>query len=61
MVNRVKDYRLKKGLSQKELAFLVKISKSHLGRIEKGEGSPSLKTAVRIAKALDCTLDDLFF
>ncbi|MBS4173516.1 helix-turn-helix transcriptional regulator [Bacillus sp. FJAT-49736] len=61
MVNRIKDYRTRNGISPKELAKLVDISVSHLRKIERGEGTPSLKLAVRIAKALGCTLDDLFF
>lgn len=61
MVNRIKDFRTGKGFTPKEFAEIVNISVSHLRKIEKGEGTPSLKLAVRIAKALDCTLDDLFF
>lgn len=61
MVNNIKDFRTKKGLSVKEFAEKANVSVSHLRKIEKGEGTPSLKLAVRIAKALDCTLDDLFF
>lgn len=61
MVNKIRDYRTKKGLTPKEFAQIVDISVSHLRKIEKGQGTPSLKLAVRIAKALDCTLDDLFF
>lgn len=61
MVNRVKDFRSRRGITQKELALLAKIYHSHLKKIERGEGTPSLKVAVRIAKVLDCSLDDLFF
>ncbi|PKR85055.1 transcriptional regulator [Heyndrickxia camelliae] len=61
MVNNIRDYRIKKGLSPKEFAERVNISLSHLRKIERGAGTPSLKLAVRIAKELDCKLDDLFF
>lgn len=61
MVNNIKDFRIRRGLSHKEFAEKLNISESHLRKIEKGVGTPSLKLAVRIAKALDCSLDDLFF
>ncbi|GIN38423.1 helix-turn-helix transcriptional regulator [Bacillus sp. Gen3] len=61
MVNKIKNFRTKKGFTTKEFAEKVNISVSHLRKIERGEGTPSLKLAVRIAKELDCTLDDLFF
>lgn len=61
MVNNIKGIRENKGISQEELAELLKISVGHLNRVERGKRSPSLKLAVRIAKTLDCTLDELFF
>lgn len=61
MVNKINDFRLKKGYTQQELADLLKISLGHLSKIERGDRDPSLKLAVRIAKVLDCKLDDLFF
>ncbi|WP_258831489.1 helix-turn-helix transcriptional regulator [Peribacillus frigoritolerans] len=61
MVNNIKDFRTRRGLSHKEFAEKLNISVSHLRKIENGVGTPSLKLAVRIAKALDCSLDDLFF
>ncbi|MED4399844.1 helix-turn-helix transcriptional regulator [Metabacillus fastidiosus] len=61
MVNKIKDFREQRDLKLKELAEKVDITAGYLRKIEKGEGTPSLKLAVRIAKVLDCTLDDLFF
>ena len=61
MANRVKKFRLKQGLTQEELAAKLKISPGYLSKVERGEVDPSLKLAVRIAKSLRCTLNDLFF
>lgn len=61
MVNKIAEYRLKKGLKQKELATLLKISVTHLNKIERGKRDFSVKLAVRIAKTLDCSLNDIFF
>lgn len=61
MINRIRKFREKRHFTQEELAYKVKISTGYLSKIERGEVDPSLKVAVRIAKALDCTLNDLFF
>jgi putative transcriptional regulator len=61
LVNKIKEYRKNRGYNIKEFAQKVGISESHLRKIERGVGSPSLKVAVRIAKELKCKLDDLFF
>ncbi len=61
MVNKIQEFREEKGYTQKQLAELLKISENYLNKIERGKRTPSLKLAVRIAKLLDCTLNDLFF
>lgn len=61
MVNKVSEIRHNKGISQKELAQVLNISVNYLNKIERGKRDPSLKLAVRIAKLLDCTLNDIFF
>jgi len=58
--DRVRELRLAKGLSQEELAFRVKIHRTYIGGIERGERNPSLKNIAAIAKALDVTLPELF-
>lgn len=61
MENRVKAVRVATGMSQKELAATVGVTRQTLSLIEKGEYNPTLKLAVGIAKALDTTLDALFW
>lgn len=61
MVNFIKEKRTELGLSQTELADRLKISMSHLNKIERGKRVPSMRLAVRIAKELDCTLSEIFF
>jgi putative transcriptional regulator len=53
--------RVEKGLSQQELADLVEASRQTIGLIEKGKYNPSLNLCISIAKALDRTLNDLFW
>lgn len=46
-------------LSQENLAYRAKIDRTHMGHIERGNVSPSLKTINQIALALGITLNDL--
>lgn len=50
-----------KGLTQSELAKKANISRPLIANIERGYASPSLKNAYKIAKALDSTIDEIFF
>lgn len=58
---RLKLARVEKGLSQQELADLVDATRQTIGLIEKGAYNPSLNLCIRIAKALNKTLNDLFW
>jgi transcriptional regulator with XRE-family HTH domain len=51
--------RIKKGLSQEELANDADIPINQVGRIERGEVNPSLSTINSLAKALDVRLYEL--
>lgn len=61
MVNRVKQARVEKSLTQSELASLIDVTRQTIGLIEKGQYNPSLKLCIDLAKALDKTLDELFW
>lgn len=48
------------GLSQQKLAELAGVKQSVISDIERGHiKSPRLETAIALAKALNCKLDDL--
>lgn len=53
--------RIEKNLTQQELADIVDVTRQTIGLIEKGGYNPTLSLCVRIAKALDKTLDQLFW
>jgi putative transcriptional regulator len=59
--NRVAIERAKKGWNQEQLSKAAKVSRPMISNIERGEATPSLKNAYRIAKALDSTIDEIFF
>ena len=56
---RVRQLRLQKKLTQEQLAERADISTSFLGHIERGSRKLSLDSFCRIARALDCTANDL--
>jgi putative transcriptional regulator len=58
---RLKLARIEKELSQQDLADRVDVTRQTIGLIEKGNYNPTLNLCIRIAKALDRTLDQLFW
>lgn len=58
---KLKLARVEKELSQQELADLVDATRQTIGLIEKGKYNPSLNLCIKIAKALNKTLDQLFW
>ncbi len=58
--NRMKEIRMKKGISAGELARKVELSERYVRFIENGDKTPSLKTAEKIAKVLEETVDGIF-
>lgn len=49
---RIRDQRLRLGLSQDEVAHLAGMNVSNYGKIERGVGNPVLHTIVRLAVVL---------
>ncbi len=60
MKNKIKDLRLKYGLTQEELAQKVGVRRETIVFLEQGKYNPSLKLAHDVAKALKIKIDDLF-
>jgi putative transcriptional regulator len=58
---RLKSARAAKDLSQKALADMVDVTRQTINAIEMGEYNPSIKLCISICKALDKTLNDLFW
>ncbi|WP_440962408.1 helix-turn-helix transcriptional regulator [Paenibacillus nitricinens] len=53
--------RVGKDLSQEQLAELVGVTRQTIGLIEAGNYNPTLKLCLAICKALDRSLDDIFW
>lgn len=58
--SKIKEYRIKKGWSQKELAFQLDLSQQDIFRIEHGHVNTGIFKLYEIATALDISLVDLF-
>lgn len=60
VLSTVRNRRVATGLSQTELAARVGVSRQALSAIEAGRQVPSTGLALQLARALCCTVDDLF-
>ncbi len=60
-VSKIKVARVEQRLTQQELAQKVNVTRQTIGLIEAGKYNPSLKLCLQICKALNKTLDDLFW
>ena len=58
---RLKSARAALDMSQQQLADAVGVSRQTINAIEKGDYNPTIKLCLAIGKALDKTLDDLFW
>lgn len=55
----LKEYRIKKNITQEELAELLNITPRQVQRIESGESRPSLKTLKLLIKILEISDEDV--
>ena len=55
----LKKLRSQAGMTQEELAKIVGIGTSMIGHIERGAKIPSLIVALDLAKALNCTVEEM--
>ncbi|MGI6177597.1 MAG: helix-turn-helix transcriptional regulator [Eubacterium sp.] len=58
---KMKSARAAKDLSQQNLADLCGVTRQTINAIENGDYNPTIKLCISICKALDKTLDDLFW
>ncbi len=57
---KIKEYRIKRNLTQWELSGLVEVDQKHISRIECGKSFPSAKVLEKLAEALKVEPKDLF-
>lgn len=59
-MNKVKSYRIKYKLTQKDLGDILNITPDYVSQIERGR-IPGMETAKKIAEVFNTTIDDVFF
>ena len=59
--NNLKAARSEKGLSQRQLADMVGVSRNTISSIETGQFNPTAKLALILCIALDKKFEELFF
>ena len=60
-MNRVKEYRKQKGLSQMALAKRIDVARQTINLIENDKYNPSLDLCLKLAHELDTDLNTLFW
>ena len=60
LYNRLKEHRARLGINQQELGKLVGASRQTVSLIERGDYSPSVTLALKIAKVCGVTVEDIF-
>lgn len=60
LYNKLKEYRAKLGVNQQEMGALVQTSRQTISQIERGDDSPSVTLALKIAKVCGVRVEDIF-
>lgn len=60
LINHLKEYRAKINVNQQEMGRLVGVSRQTISQIERGDYSPSVTLALKIAKVFDTKVEDIF-
>ena len=58
--NNIRELRIKKGLTQKDLAEQLNVTYQAVSRWENDDVEPSIDTMTQMTSILDCSLDELF-
>lgn len=60
LYNHLKEYRAKINVNQQEMGRMVGVSRQTISQIERGDYSPSVVLALKIAKVFDVSVEDIF-
>ncbi|WP_066309034.1 helix-turn-helix transcriptional regulator [Bacillus sp. FJAT-29814] len=59
--NKVRELRARFRWTQQDLADAIGVTRQTIGLIEKGDYSPSVTMALKIAKAFNATVEEVFY
>lgn len=60
LYNQLKEYRLKLGINQTDLGKMAGVSRQTISLIERGDYSPSVTLALKLAKICEVKVEDIF-
>ena len=60
LYNRLKEYRARLGVNQQEMGRLAGVSRQTISQIERGDYSPSVTLALKLAKLCQVSVEDIF-
>ncbi len=60
LYNRLKEFRARINVNQQQMGSLVGVSRQTISQIERGDYSPSVTLALKIAKVFDARVEDIF-
>lgn len=60
LYNHLKEFRAKINVNQQEMGRLVGVSRQTISQIERGDYSPSVTLAIKIAKIFNARVEDIF-
>ena len=60
LYNRLKEYRARLGVNQQEMGTLAGVSRQTISQIERGDYSPSVTLALKLAKLCQVSVEDIF-
>lgn len=58
--NRLKEHRARLGINQSDMGTLAGVSRQTISLIERGDYSPSVTLALKLAKICQVTVEDIF-
>ena len=59
-MNKIKEFRKKKKLSQSDLANIMKVKQNTISQWETGERKPNVIQALKLAEILETTVESLY-
>lgn len=60
LMNRLKEHRARLGVNQSELGKLAGVSRQTISLIERGDYSPSVTLALKLAKIFETNVEEIF-
>ena len=61
LYNHLKEFRARISVNQQELGSMVGVSRQTISLIERGDYSPSVTLALKIARVFDVPVEEIFY